>query len=46
MGKKGARVIICDAGSAYYGFVENDLLAFEPKTTTNYHEEMNAPTFK
>lgn len=42
---KGARLIICHAGSAKYGFVENGLLAFESKTTTDYHKEMNAATF-
>lgn len=43
---KGARLIICHAGSAKYGFVENALLAFQSKTTNDYHEEMNATTFK
>lgn len=40
------RLLICHAGSAKYGFVENGLLAFESKTTTDYHEEINAATFK
>lgn len=38
---KGARLIICHAGSAKYA-----LLAFQSKTTNDYHEEMNATTFK
>lgn len=43
---KGTRLIICHAGCAKYGFVENGLLVFESKTTADYHEEMNATAFK
>lgn len=43
---KGGRLIICHAGSAGGGFVNNALLAFESKSTKEYHEEMNAIKFK
>ncbi|KAL0861408.1 hypothetical protein ABMA27_008952 [Loxostege sticticalis] len=43
---KGSRLIICHAGSAGNGFVENGLLSFQSKNTTDYHEEMNAAVFK
>lgn len=43
---KGSRLIICHAGSAGVGFIENGLLAFASKNTSDYHEEMNADTFK
>lgn len=43
---KGSRLIICHAGSAGNGFIENGLLAFQSKNTKDYHEEMDANTFK
>lgn len=43
---KGARLIICHAGSASQGFIPDCLLAFASKTTTDYHEEMNFDVFK
>lgn len=43
---KGGRLIICHAGSAGGGFVENGLLAFHSKSTKEYHEEMDAEKFK
>lgn len=43
---KGGRLIICHAGSAGGGFVNNALLAFESKSTKEYHEEMDANKFK
>ncbi|CAG9090741.1 unnamed protein product [Plutella xylostella] len=43
---KGGRLIICHAGSAGGGFVDNALLAFESKSTKEYHEEMDAVKFK
>ncbi|KAL0871009.1 hypothetical protein ABMA27_004823 [Loxostege sticticalis] len=35
---KGSRLIICHAGSAGNGFVENGLFSFQSKNTTDYHE--------
>lgn len=43
---KGARLNICHAGCAKYGFVENGLLAFDSETITDYHEKINAPSFQ
>ncbi|RVE41290.1 hypothetical protein evm_014060 [Chilo suppressalis] len=43
---KGGRLIICHAGSASAGFVENSILAFQPKSTKEYHEEMDAERFQ
>ncbi|RVE47858.1 hypothetical protein evm_007489 [Chilo suppressalis] len=43
---KGGRLIICHAGSASAGFVENSLLAFQSKSTKEYHEEMDAERFQ
>ncbi|CAH2238480.1 jg14089 [Pararge aegeria aegeria] len=42
---KGGRLIICHAGSAGGGFVNDALLAFESKSTKEYHEEMDANKF-
>lgn len=42
---KGGRLIICHAGSAGRGFVNDALLAFESKSTKEYHEEMDANKF-
>ncbi|XP_045510352.1 uncharacterized protein LOC123705560 [Colias croceus] len=43
---KGARLIICHAGSVSQGFIPDCLLAFASKTTRDYHEEMNFQVFK
>ncbi|XP_030039359.2 uncharacterized protein LOC115454785 [Manduca sexta] len=43
---KGARLIICHAGSASQGFIPDCLLAFASKSTSDYHEEMNFEVFK
>lgn len=42
---KGRRLIILHIGSES-GFVENGLLLFEGKKTSDYHEEMNANVFE
>lgn len=41
----GSRLIILHAGSQD-GFVPNGLLCFRSKSTREYHEEMDGPTFK
>ncbi|KAJ8983738.1 hypothetical protein NQ317_017841 [Molorchus minor] len=41
---KGRRLIVLHIGSDY-GFVDNSLLLFEGRKTTDYHEEMNAQRF-
>lgn len=43
---KGARLIICHAGSASQGLIPDCLLAFASKSTGDYHEEMNFDVFK
>lgn len=42
---KGKRLIVLHIGSDD-GFVEDGLLVFESKKTTDYHEEMNAQVFE
>jgi len=45
---KGGRLIVCHAGCARCGFIEDSKLVFRSNTgnTTDYHNQMNAEVYK
>jgi len=43
---KGARLILCHAGSSQHGFIENAQLLFQSKNKGNYHQQMDHTVFE